>query len=141
MWQLTKSPVKKSAAPGVGDKSKSKLRVGFVLVPRFTLTAFAGFIDTLRLAADDGDRSRQLACEWSVLGSPVTASCGTVIEPWDELKNPKRFDYLVVVGGTIARRAESSLPSPVLPPRGGARQRQTCGAVYGILRPGEGRPA
>jgi len=101
MWQLKQSPAKKGATPGAGDKWKCKLRVGFVLVPRFTLTAFAGFIDTLRLAADDDDRSRQLACEWSLLGSSVTASCGTVIEPWDELKNPKRFDYIVVVGGLL----------------------------------------
>jgi len=40
--------------------STPRLRVGFVLTPRFTLTAFAGFIDALRLAADEGDRSRQI---------------------------------------------------------------------------------
>lgn len=38
------------------------LTVGFVLADRFTLSAFAGFVDVLRLAADDGDRSRPVAC-------------------------------------------------------------------------------
>jgi transcriptional regulator GlxA family with amidase domain len=83
------------------DSTKPQLKVGFVLVPRFTLTAFAGFIDTLRLAADEGDRSRQLACEWSVLGDSVKASCGTLIEPDGDLKHPERFDYLVIVGGLL----------------------------------------
>jgi transcriptional regulator GlxA family with amidase domain len=75
--------------------------VGFVLVPRFTLTAFSGFIDTLRLAADEGDRSRQIQCEWSVLGEPTAASCGAHIQPLDALKDPERFDYIVVVGGLL----------------------------------------
>lgn len=58
-----------------------KLRVGFVLAPRFTLTAFAGFVDALRLAADDGDRSRRMRCDWDVLGrgEAITSSCGAAI--------------------------------------------------------------
>jgi transcriptional regulator GlxA family with amidase domain len=99
MWQLKRSLPQE--AKSVVARRAAKLRVGFVLVPRFTLTAFSGFIDTLRLAADEGDRSRQIECEWSVLGSPVEASCGTVVEPWDELKDPERFDYVVVVGGLL----------------------------------------
>jgi len=81
-----------------------KLRVGFVLAHRFTLTAFAGFVDALRLAADEGDRSRPLQCQWSVLGnpsSPVVSSCGATVQPWDEMESPERFDYIVVVGGLL----------------------------------------
>ena len=81
-----------------------KLRVGFVLAHRFTLTAFAGFVDALRLAADEGDRSRPLQCQWSVLGnpgSPVVSSCGATVQPWDEMDSPERFDYIVVVGGLL----------------------------------------
>jgi transcriptional regulator GlxA family with amidase domain len=78
-----------------------KLRFAFILLPRFTLTAFAGFIDTLRLAADEGDRSRQIECEWTVLGSTATASCGALVSSWEEMKNPERFDHVVVVGGLL----------------------------------------
>jgi len=81
-----------------------RLRVGFVLTPRFTLTAFAGFIDALRLAADEGDRSRQISCEWAVLGTPgepIFASCGAVVVPQQRIENPERFDYVVVVGGLL----------------------------------------
>ena len=46
-----------------------RLSIAFVLAPRFTLTAFAGFVDALRLAADEGDRSRQRSCRWAILGA------------------------------------------------------------------------
>jgi len=81
-----------------------KLRVGFVLTPRFTATAFSGFVDTLRLAADEGDRSRPLECTWSVLGKieePITSSCGVAVQPWENFDEPERFDYIVVVGGLL----------------------------------------
>jgi len=84
--------------------SAPKLRVGFVLAHRFTLTAFAAFADALRLAADEGDRSRPVECQWSVLGhpsSPVVSSCGATVQPWDEMESPERFDYIVVVGGLL----------------------------------------
>lgn len=84
---------------------KSKLSVGFVLAPNFTLLAFSAFIDTLRLAADDGDRSRPIHCEWAVLSHdmrPIKASCGVEIMPTSELVDPARFDYIVVVGGLLS---------------------------------------
>jgi transcriptional regulator GlxA family with amidase domain len=81
-----------------------KLRVGFVLTPAFTLTAFAGFVDALRLAADDGDRSRPIDVHWTVLGDPgvpVPSSCGAAVRPWSRMEDPSRFDYVVVVGGLL----------------------------------------
>ena len=52
---------------GAGAASAQALRFGFVLAPKFTLVAFAAFVDTLRLAADDGDRSRPIECSWTVV--------------------------------------------------------------------------
>lgn len=81
-----------------------RLRIGFLLTPRFTLSAFANFMDVLRLAADDGDGSRQLRCRWAVLSSdmaPVPSSCGVRIEPDERLGDPSRFDYIIVAGGLI----------------------------------------
>ncbi len=94
----------RKVAAQAGAPRSPKLRVGFVLAPRFTLTAFAGFVDTLRLAADDGDRSRPIDIEWSVLGAssaPVTSSCGAMVQPWAEMDAPERFDCIVVVGGLL----------------------------------------
>jgi len=81
-----------------------KLRVGFLLIPRFTLLAFAGFIDSLRLAADDGDRSRPLLCTWGILGdtsTPVVSSSGVSVRPTGPLEGPCEFDFIVVVGGLL----------------------------------------
>lgn len=81
-----------------------RLRVGFILARRFTLCAFANFVDVLRLAADEGDRSRPILCRWSVLSdslSPVASSCGVKVQPDARPSDPRAFDYVVVVGGLI----------------------------------------
>jgi transcriptional regulator GlxA family with amidase domain len=80
------------------------LKVGFVLAPHFTLTAFAGFVDALRLAGDEGDRSKRVHCDWDILGhtaDPIPSSCGATVQPTTSLSEPERFDVIVVVGGLI----------------------------------------
>jgi transcriptional regulator GlxA family with amidase domain len=80
------------------------LRVGFILAPRFTLIAFASFIDSLRHAADEADRSRQIHCTWCVIASdldPVVASCGVPVVPTSTFADPQAFDYIAVVGGLL----------------------------------------
>lgn len=84
--------------------TSSPLKVGFLLAPDFTLTAFAGFVDALRLAADEGDRSRRIHCDWAVLAptlEPVRSSCGASVLPTALLSGPERFDVIVVVGGLL----------------------------------------
>ncbi|WP_217630667.1 GlxA family transcriptional regulator [Paracoccus tibetensis] len=89
-----------------------RLSVGFILAKRFTLCAFANFVDVLRLAADEGDRSRPILCNWTVLSDtmePVTSSCGISVQPKERLGDPARFDYVVVIGGLMEDEA-------ILPP-------------------------
>lgn len=84
--------------------SAPRLRIGFILARRFTLSAFANFVDVLRLAADEGDRSRPIRCSWKVLSAsmrPIVSSCGIHVQPDEPLGEPSRFDYIVVVGGLI----------------------------------------
>lgn len=81
-----------------------KLRVAFTLLPGFTLVAFAGFVDTLRLASDVGDRSRPELAEWTLIGknnAPVASSCGAEIAHNAVYCDPRDFDVVVVVGGII----------------------------------------
>jgi transcriptional regulator GlxA family with amidase domain len=88
--------------------ARRQLSVGFVLIPNFTLIAFSAIVDLLRLAADEGDRSRPERCSWSVLApdlNAVTASCGLQVLPWETFDRPERFDYIVVVGGLIDRNS------------------------------------
>lgn len=76
------------------------LSVGFIPLPLFTLNAFAGFIDSLRLAADKGGRSRQIHCRWQIMGNgPVTSSCGLEVHPQRPLGDPGQFTHIAVCGG------------------------------------------
>lgn len=124
------------------EQNPTRLSIGFLLAPRFTLSAFATFVDVLRLAADDGDGSRPIRCRWLVLSSdmaPVQSSCGIRIEPDERLGDPARFDYIVAVGGLIDG-------GPGLSPEQGAflkRAAQTrvplaglCTAVFSMARIG-----
>lgn len=93
-----------SARKSEPDPPAPRLRIGFVLARRFTLCAFANFVDVLRLAADEGDRSRPILCGWRVISptsEPVESSCGVRVQPEERLGDPSRFDYIVVVGGLI----------------------------------------
>src|ERR1700761_3683290 len=84
--------------------ARAPLRVGIILAEHFTLSAFAVFVDHLRLAADEGDRSRPLHVQWSIMSSrqtSVPASCGVLIEPTTSLLDPDSLDYVVVVGGIL----------------------------------------
>jgi transcriptional regulator GlxA family with amidase domain len=78
--------------------------VGFVLSRSFTLSAFALFVDTLRLASDEQDRSGRVLADWQVIGSTrhlITSSCGVQVAPTSDFVDPSRFDYIVVVGGLL----------------------------------------
>ena len=84
--------------------ARPPLRVGVVLAHQFTLSAFAVFIDHLRLAADEGDRSRPLHVQWSIMSAraePIVASCGVLVQPTSALVAPELLDYVVVIGGLL----------------------------------------
>lgn len=90
---------------------RKRLKVAFLLADSFTLSAFANFVDVLRLAADEADRSRPILIEWAVLSdtmAPVRASCGVRVQPDTRLRDAGAFDYLVVVGGVMSDESELS---------------------------------
>ncbi|WP_376703079.1 GlxA family transcriptional regulator [Mesorhizobium sp. ISC25] len=90
--------------PASGSAQTSRLKIGFILARSFTLSAFALFVDTLRLASDEADRSGRVFADWQVLGSTrhlITASCGVQVAPTSDLVDPSVFDYIVVVGGLL----------------------------------------
>jgi len=98
--QCVTSPSKTQPLP----RRPEPLRVGVVVANNFTLSAFALFVDHLRLAADEGDRSRPLHVQWSTMSSrsePLRASCGVTIAPTATLLDPAGLDYVVVVGGLL----------------------------------------
>ena len=92
--------VKQTAkAPGGAE-----LKIGFVLARSFTLSAFALFVDALRLGSDEADRSGRIHCDWEVLSSSrhlLTSSCGIQLSPTASLKPPRDFTYIAVIGGRL----------------------------------------
>ena len=93
-----------SAFSGTLLPNKPELKVGFILMNRFTLIPVAGFVDSLRFAADVSFSSRQIYCQWdwmTVDGNPVSASCEMRIEPTRVLNNDENYDYIVLAGGLL----------------------------------------
>ncbi len=82
----------------------TSLRVGFVLANSFTLSALSNLVDVLRLAADDGDQSRPIRCQWHIMSTkdePIRSSAGFAVSPTAPLLDPAQLDYIVVVGGLL----------------------------------------
>jgi transcriptional regulator GlxA family with amidase domain len=79
-------------------------RFGFILTKNFTLTALSSFVDVLRLAADEGDNSRPIRCQWHIMADtdePIRSSCGLLMYPNSRFLSPRELDYVVVVGGLL----------------------------------------
>lgn len=90
------------------------LNVGFLLMQDFTLMPVAGFVESLRFAADRSFRSQQLFCRWSWISeekSAVKASCGMEIHPQHGLDRPEQYDYIAVTGGLLGTVTS---PSPAI---------------------------
>ncbi|WP_027960683.1 GlxA family transcriptional regulator [Halomonas halodenitrificans] len=118
------------------------LTIGFVLLHRFTLMPFAAFVDCLRLAADEGDRSRQLRCRWTFMasnGEAVLSSSGAAISPCEPFSDPREFDYIVVVGGVQAEGdRQDSAALTYLREAAGARVPLVglCTGVFALIQAG-----
>lgn len=83
---------------------KPELKVGFILMNHFTLIPVAGFVDSLRFAADVSFSSRQIYCQWDWMtldGEPATASCEMRIAPTRALNDDEGYDYIVLAGGLL----------------------------------------
>ncbi|MEQ1955008.1 GlxA family transcriptional regulator [Mesorhizobium sp. CN2-181] len=79
-------------------------RFAFVLAREFTLSPLAMFIDTLRLAGDEGDRSRRVLFDWQIVGDrglPIRSSSGLEMMPTATLGDPGEYDHIVLVGGLL----------------------------------------
>ena len=121
---------------------KERIRFGIILLPNFTLTAFSGFVDMLRLSADEGDYSKPVRCSWSVIGdtlAPVRASCGIQITPWETFADAEPFDYVVVVGGLLhsgPQANDETLQFIRAAARGTTTLVGICTGVFALMRAG-----
>ncbi|WP_322045467.1 GlxA family transcriptional regulator [Paraburkholderia sp. J67] len=128
--------------PSPAEPSEGRIRFGIVLLPNFTLTAFSGFVDMLRLSADDGDYSKPVRCSWRIVGetlAPVRASCGIQIAPWETFAEAGEFDYVVVVGGLLhsgPQASDETLRFIRNAAQGGATLVGICTGAFSLMRAG-----
>lgn len=121
---------------------KEHIRFGIALLPNFTLTAFSGFVDMLRLSADEGDYSKPVRCSWRVIGeslAPVRASCGIQVTPWETFEDAPPVDYLVVVGGLLhsgPQASEETLKYVRRAAQAGTTLVGICTGVFALMRAG-----
>lgn len=108
------------------------LSLGIVLLPGFSLLSLSCFVETLRHSAEVSDLKCRACCAWVVMGesmTPIAASSGVSVSPGELFGEPRRFDYMAVIGGT-----------GVIPHSGGAAvfdYLQRC-AAYGLCLVGVG---
>lgn len=129
-------------ATRTGQGPPAALSVAFILLPHFTLTPFSALVDILRLAADEGDRSRPIRCRWTILApslAPIRASCGIQVMPWATLTHPERYDYVVVIGGLLHRGPtcdEATLDFLRRADAAGARLAGVCTGSFALIQAG-----
>ena len=95
------------------ESPTTPLRVGIVILDQFTLTAFAGFLDVLRLGGDYGGQSRQIHVKWVVMsmdGKDRRSSAGTLMTELHPLIEPENFDYIAICGGNSYIERSPSTP-------------------------------
>ncbi len=100
-----------AAAPTLGTPISRPERFVFLLLENFTLIAFAGAIEPLRLANRMAERTLY---EWQVAtetGGPVTASNGVVLQADSGLVELGREAVILVVGGL---KVKAAISRPVL---------------------------
>ncbi|KIC22789.1 GlxA family transcriptional regulator [Leisingera sp. ANG-Vp] len=83
---------------------KPEVTFALTMTPTFSVLALSAFVDTLRHAADDNNRNRQIYCGWQICGpdrSPIRASAGIDVTPdttFTEMQDP---DYLIAIGALM----------------------------------------
>jgi transcriptional regulator GlxA family with amidase domain len=82
------------------------LRVGLILIPRFSLIAFTAAVEPMRVA---NRLSGRTLYEWrlfSIDGAPVQSSCGIALHPEGDLPAAEVCKTIVICGGLDIHRFE-----------------------------------
>ncbi|MDH1612427.1 GlxA family transcriptional regulator [Klebsiella aerogenes] len=118
------------------------IRIGLVLMNKFTLHSVAELIEPIRFAADVSFLSRQIFCQWEWMtcdNQPVTSSCGLTVTPTAPFNLHAEWDYVVFAGGLLD---ETRHPPPWLLREMTALQRQRipiialCSATFMVAKAG-----
>ncbi|HYB10482.1 MAG TPA: GlxA family transcriptional regulator [Alphaproteobacteria bacterium] len=106
---------------------RSALSVGFLVVPNYSMIAFANAVESLRMV---NHVSRKTVCSWSIVsvtGQPVHASNGLAVVPTIPAVQAANLDLVFVCGGIDIHKACDEVTLAYL--RRLARQNTALGAL------------
>lgn len=98
------SPERASPADALGPRARAPHRIGFLLVPQFSMIAFASAVEPLRLANRVLGRELYEFGTYSLDGRPVRASNGLSIGVDARIGAAERLATVFVCGGLDVRR-------------------------------------
>jgi transcriptional regulator GlxA family with amidase domain len=101
----TAQPIRKPPTPPVAHLGTAPESFAFILLDNFTLIAFAGAIEPLRVANRMAGRTLYSWCVLTETGAPARASNGVVVQADGPLGDIGRETTVVVVGGLGVKRA------------------------------------
>lgn len=81
------------------------LHMGLLLWPHFSLFAYSGLIEALRIASSVQKRSQKIRFKLSLISTypdlPVVSSSGLSVRPEAAHAPPGDFDYIAAIGGGL----------------------------------------
>ncbi len=114
-------------------EQRAPSRIGFVVLPRFSLLGLAGALEALNAANEALDETAYAGVTLSLDGQPVRASCGTTLAPQHGLADAPPLDAAFVA-------SESPLPDGERDGHAALhhwlRERATAGATLGGIGTG-----
>jgi len=81
-------------------------KIGFVLLPRFSMIAFSLVVESLRLANRQSGKSLYAWPIFSIDGKPVAASNGLVLQPDGDLEAAARLHTVALCGGIDVQKVD-----------------------------------
>lgn len=113
-------------------------RIGFILLPRFSMIAFTAAVEPLRLANRVVGKALYAWPVFSLDGGPVVASNGLSLNPEEDLEAASKLDTIVLCGGIDVQKIAEKPLGPWLRrmDRRGADLGAICTAPYILARHG-----
>ena len=113
-------------------------RIGFILLPRFSMIAFTAAVEPLRLANRVVGKALYAWPVFSLDGGPVVASNGLSLNPEGDLEAASKLDTIVLCGGIDVQKIAEKPLGPWLRrmDRRGADLGAICTAPYILARHG-----
>lgn len=120
---------RKADPVGVSRPAQAPVRIGFLLVPGFSLMAMTSALEPLRIANRVGEDTLYEITLYSQDGDGIESSAGITITPDASFQHARNLDVVIVTSGLLETEAPDSIKPLVSTLRRLATHGVTVGAV------------